>query len=137
DGMDHGRSREVMKSHSERLKKVPLASHRGEKSIGTPRPMPNDGIDESRHRNAVQKVANKAGPADHRTGCNRRAGVRKRELEEPKRKESNAARFVCRGRALQEKPVISDEAIAVAEHEGEAKSEEQQPAETRIDDTLH
>src|SRR5439155_17677748 len=38
---------------------------------------------------------------------------------------------------LQEKPVVSDKSVAVAKHESETESEEEDSAKTGIDDALH
>src|SRR6185295_9780941 len=99
--------------------------------------MADDRINETRNGEAVNQIAHEAGPSDHGARCNRRARVGKRELKEPERQESHAAGFIGCGSALQEKPVITDEAVAMAEHEREAKSKEEQAAKARIDDTFH
>ena len=41
--------------------------------------------------------------------------------------ERDAGGLISRRRVLQEEPVIADEAVAVAEHEGKAEGEEQRP----------
>src|SRR5262245_28747432 len=118
-----------METRSKPWQPVTLATHRREEAVGAPRPVPDDGINETGDRDAIDQVAAKPGPADHRTGGNRRAGVCKRKLKEPDCEECDSGRFVRRGRALQEEPVIADESVAVAEHEGEAPCVEENAAE--------
>ena len=99
--------------------------------------MTDDRIDEAGHREAVKKIADETGAADHRARGDRRARIRKRKLEEPERQERNAGGFIGCRCALQEEPVIADEAIAVTEHERKAECVEQNAAQACVDDTLH
>ena len=113
------------------------AAHGGEEAVRPPGPVTDDRVDEAGNADAVDQVADEAGAADHGARRNRRAGIGKGELEEPERQERNAPGLVGRRRALQEEPVIADEAVAVAEHEGEADSVEQHAAKARVYDALH
>ena len=49
----------------------------------------------------------------------------KAKLEDPESEEGDAAGLVRGGNALQEEPVVTDEAVAMAEHEGEADGVEE------------
>ena len=99
--------------------------------------MANDGIDEAGDADRVEQIADKTGAADHCAGGDGGAGIGEGELEDPDGKERDAGGLIGFGSALQEEPVIADEAVAVAEHEGEANGVEENAAETRIDDALH
>ena len=88
-------------------------------------------------REAVEQVADEAGAADHGARGDGGAGVGEGELEEPERQERDAGAFIGRRRALQEEPVLADEAVAVAEHEGKAEGVEQNAAEAGVDDAFH
>ena len=137
DGVNHRGSGKVMEVHAERFQKIPFASHRRQKSIRSPGPVTDDRINESRHEEAVDQIADESGTADHGTRRDRGARVRECKLEEPERQERNARRLIGGRRAIQEEPVQADETVAVAEHEGEAKGEEQNTAEAGVDDTFH
>ena len=91
----------------------------------------------ARDSEAVKQVADESGAADHRAGGNGRAGVGKSKLEKPERQESHSAGFIGCRHALQEKPVVADQAVAVAEHERETEGEEEDAAETGIHDAFH
>src|SRR6202043_3818473 len=96
-----------------------------------------DGIDETGNGNAIKEVANKPGATDHRARGNGRASVGESKLENPDGKKCDAGGFIGCGRALQEEPVITDEAVAVTEHEREAEGIEQQSAQTCVNHTFH
>ena len=99
--------------------------------------MTDDRIDEAGDADAVEQIADKTGAADHRARGDRGAGVGEGELEEPERQERNAGGFIgCRS-ALQEEPVIADEAIAVAEHEREAEGVEENAAQAGVHHAFH
>ena len=52
-------------------------------------------------------------------------------------RKATPVRFIGRGSVLQEEPVVSNEAVAVAEHECEAEGIEQNAAKAGIDDAFH
>ena len=58
-----------------------IAAHRSQKAIRPPSPVTYDRVDETRHCDAVQQIADNAGAADHRTRSDGRAGVSKGKLE--------------------------------------------------------
>ena len=87
---------------------------------------------------AIEQVADESGAADHRARGDRRAGIGEGELEEPECQEGHAgALHRLPARPAGRTSGHADEPVAVAEHEGEAESVEEQPAEARIDDALH
>src|SRR6185437_5754027 len=137
DRMNHGRAGEVVKTLSQSGKEVAGRSHGGKESIRTPGPVADDWVNEAGNGNAIEKVADESRTADHRSGCNRRAGVCEGELEKPKCKKRHARRLVRRRSIFQEEPVIADESISVTEHECESKCVEQQPAKAGIYDAFH
>src|SRR5690242_3465890 len=110
-----------MKTLSERRQEISHAPHGGQETVGTPRPMADDRINETGNADAVNEVANETRSADHRAGRDGGAGVRKRELKQPERQEGDAGGLISGRRALQEEPVIPNQPITVAEHEGEAE----------------
>src|SRR5215471_8499012 len=71
DRVNDRRSCEVMETHTERCKEVSFTAHGREKPIRSPRPVANDGIDESRNGDAINQVANKTRSADHGARRNR------------------------------------------------------------------
>ncbi len=99
--------------------------------------MADDRIDEAGDADRVEQIADKTGAADHCAGGDGGAGIGECELEDPDSKECHAGGLIRFGRALEEEPVIADEAVAMAEHEGEANGIEENAAETRIYDALH
>src|SRR5712671_3611375 len=99
---------------------VTCTAHCCKESIRSPRPVPNDWIDETCYSDAIEEVADKCRAADHRAGRNSRARVCKCKLEDPDREERYACSLISGGRPLQEEPVIADQSVAVAEHECEA-----------------
>src|SRR5207302_1147879 len=116
--------------------------------LAATRPMPSKSIAESvlpglnpyqpNHRIRPPVTAiDKSGAADHGSGSDRRAGVCEGELEDPYREERHASRFVGRRRTLQEEPVISNESVAVAEHEGKADGIKEDAAKTGIYNAFH
>src|SRR6266403_1955695 len=114
-----------------------IAAHQGQPAIRTPGPVANDRIDETGNGNTVEEIADKSGPADHRSGSDCGAGIRKSKLEDPDGEERDACGFVGRRCPLQEEPVISNESIAVAEHEGKADGIEENAAKTGIYNAFH
>src|SRR5580700_6725605 len=108
-----------METLSEAGQKIAGCTHGCEEAIRSPRPVTNDGVDESGDADRVEQIANETGSTDHCTGRDGGAGVSKRELKDPDGKECHACRLIRFRRALEEEPVIADEAVAMAEHEGE------------------
>src|SRR5438270_5783504 len=70
DGMNHGRSGEIMEAHAQRRKDVPRAAHSREPAVRSPSPVSDYRIDEAGHSDAVKEVADEPGSTDHRTGSN-------------------------------------------------------------------
>src|SRR5450755_3413560 len=126
-----------MKRHAQRWEHVAGAAHHGEPSIRTPCPVSDNGINESGNRQAVYEVSDEARPADHSAGSNRGAGVGEGELENPNGEKRHPRRFISIGRALQEEPVIADEAVAMTEHECKTDGIEENTAKAGIYDALH
>src|SRR5437016_2293541 len=91
--------------------------HTRRASCWPPRPEADGGIDEARHAEAVDQVADEPRPADHGTRGDRRAGVREGELEEPERQEGDAGRPIRGGHALEEEVLRADEWRPRPEHE--------------------
>src|SRR5262249_25603489 len=81
DGVNNGRTCEV--EEASRL-------HRRQHTAGTPCPVAEDWIDETRHADAVEQVADEARTTDHRAGGNRRAGICEGELEDPEGQDRDA-----------------------------------------------
>src|SRR6185369_12238654 len=127
----------VVESSAQVWEEVSCRPHGGEEAVRSPAPVPNDGIDETRDTERVKQVANKSGAADHGARGDGGAGVSERELEYPDGHESDAGRLIGVWHALQEEPVITDEAVAVAEHERKTNGIEQNAAEACIDNALH
>src|SRR5581483_10145080 len=75
DRVHDGRAREVVEARPEPGEEVAVASHRREESVRAPRPVADDRVDEAGDADAVDQVADEAGPADHRARRDRRAGV--------------------------------------------------------------
>src|ERR1700735_2312255 len=126
-----------MEALTERWKKEPSGAHGCKESVWTPCPMADDGIDESRNTKRVEQVTDKAGASNHRARCDSGAGVSKSELEDPDSEERDTGRLVRFRGILQEEPVVADEAVAVAEHEGKADGVKQNAAETCVYDAFH
>src|SRR2546423_7725315 len=135
--MDHRRAGEIVEVHSERWQEVSSTAHRHEKSVRSPGPVTDDWINEPGNGKTVEQVAHKSGAANHGAGSYGRAGIGKGKLEKPEGQESHAAGLVSSRHILQEKPVVSDKSVAVAKHESETESEEEDSAKTGIDDALH
>src|SRR5262249_23711966 len=76
------------------------------------------------------------GAAHHGARGDSAARVGERELEEPEREERDAGRSIRVGRAVEEEELVSDEAVARAEHEREAERPEERAAKARIDDAV-
>src|SRR5579863_5614546 len=114
-----------------------VAAHQRQEAIGAPGPVTDNRIDETRDRDAVQQVSDESGTPDHCSRSNRRASVGEGKLKKPERQKRDAGTFVGCGNVFQEKPLVSDEAIAVAEHEREAKGPEEQAAQAGVDDAFH
>src|SRR5690348_11393299 len=137
NGVYHRGSSEIMKAGSQRGKEMPRAAHQGQKTIGAPSPMPNDGVDKTGNGHAVKQVTCKSGAADHGAGGDRGAGVSERKLEEPEGQKSYTRALVCCRCSLEEKPMVSDEAVTMAEHEGETKRIKENAAEAGVHDAFH
>ena len=99
--------------------------------------MSDDWINEAGDPDAVKKVADEAGAADHGAGGDGRAGIGKRELEDPNGQERDARSFICCRRVLQEEPVVADKSVAMAEHECETDGIEENAAQAGIHDAFH
>src|SRR5579864_9183850 len=99
--------------------------------------MPNDRINETGDGHAIEQVADESGAADHRARGNCGAGIGKGKLEDPDRQERYSGGFIGCRRILEKEPMVADEAVAMAEHEGEAEGVEQKAAKTSVDDTFH
>src|SRR5665213_3075857 len=128
---------EIMERHSGRGPEMSIRAHHGEPAIRTPGPVTDDRVNESGNGHAVKQVASESGAADHRSRGDSGAGIGESELEYPDRQERDACGFVRGWRALQEEPVIADEAVAVAEHEGKADRVEENAAETSVNHAFH
>src|SRR5438270_9964975 len=126
-----------MKACSQTGKEVIGAAHERQKAVWTPRPMAHNGINEAGYRDTVEEIADKSGASNHRSRSDSRTGVSKSELKEPEGHEGHACGLVGAWRVSKEKPVVSDEAIAMAEHESKTKCVEQNAAETRVNDAFH
>ena len=135
--MHDRRSGKVVEALPEAGKEVARGAHRGEEAIWAPRPVADDRIDEAGNAERVDQVADESGAADHCAGGDGGAGIGEGELEDPDGKECDTGGLVGFGRFLQEEPVITDEPVAVAEHEGEADGVEENAAEAGVNDTLH
>ncbi len=98
--------------------------------------MSEDGIDEPADAKAVQKIADEARAPDHGARGDGAAGVGERKLEQPERQDRHSRRSVGLGRAMQEEEFVADEPVTRAEHERKSKGPEQQPTQTRVDDSL-
>src|SRR6185295_12104000 len=61
----------------------------------------------------------------------------KGKLKEPERQKSHPGTFISGRSATQEEPVVANEPVAMAEHEGKAESVEKDPAQASVHDTLH
>src|ERR1700674_1332476 len=114
-----------------------FAAHQGQPAIRSPGPVANDRIDETGNGNTVEEIADKSGTADHGSGSDRGTGIRKSKLEDPDGEERDAGGFIGRRSTLQEEPVISNESVAVAEHEGKADGIEENAAKTGIHNAFH
>ncbi len=65
DGMYDSGTGEIMEANSERWEKVAGAAHVGKPAVRAPGPVSDDGVDETGDANAVEKVADESGAADH------------------------------------------------------------------------
>src|SRR5579872_1124201 len=99
--------------------------------------MSDDWINKPGHADAVKKVADEPGAADHRARGNSRAGVGKGELKDPHRQKCDACGFIGRWCILQKEPVIPDESVAMAEHEGKSNCVEENSAKAGVHDAFH
>src|SRR3954451_9195790 len=118
-----------MKAHAKRWEEVAVTAHQSEPAVRPPCPVPDDRINKTSDAEAIQKIADESGAADHRARGNGRTGIGEGKLEYPDCQERDAGGFVGRRRALKEKPVIADEAVAMAEHECKADGIKQNAAE--------
>src|SRR5229473_4169153 len=126
-----------MKAHSKPGPEMPIAAHQCKPAVRAPCPVANDWINKSGDAQTVKQVAHEAGTANHRAGSDRRAGIREGKLKQPNGEKCDAGPFIGMGRALQKEPVITDKAIAMAEHECETDRKEQNAAETGIHHAFH
>src|SRR5215831_13902679 len=111
DGVDHRRTGEVVETGPQRGQKVSRTSHRGEETVRSPGPVADNWIDEPRHRHAIEQVTDETRAPDHRARSDRRAGVGKSKLEQPKGQEGDSGRFVGSGSSLQKEPVVTNKAV--------------------------
>src|SRR6267142_4319794 len=137
NGVYHCGAREIVKVHSKRRQKVSHATHSHKKSVRPPGPVTNDWINKTGNGETVEQVANKSSAANHGAGSDGRAGIGKGKLEKPECQERHATGLISSRHILQEKPVVPDKSVAVAKHECETDSEEENAAETCIDDAFH
>src|SRR5215467_11002455 len=137
DRVHDSRTGEVVETGAQRRQKVSRSSHGGEETVRSPGPVTDDWIDKSRYRHAIKQVADETRAPDHRARGDGRAGIGKSKLEQPKGQERHARRLIGNGCTLQEEPVVTNKAVAVAEHEGKSEGEEEQAAKARIDDAFH
>ena len=100
DGVNHGGTGEIMEAGSQPRQEIAGAAHGRQKAIRPPGPVPDDRVDETGNRDAVQQIADEAGAADHRARGDGGAGIGKRELEEPERQEGHAGGLISRRRVL-------------------------------------
>src|SRR5690349_24261830 len=114
--MDHGRAGEIMKALPQTGKEISRRAHGRQEPIRPPGPVTNDGIDEARYRHAIEKIADKAGTADHGARRDRRAGVGKGELKDPEGQERDPGTLIGRGNVFEEEPVVADQPVSMAEH---------------------
>ena len=129
----HGRAGEVAEAHA--------AVGGLQEAARAPGPVAEDRVDEAADGEAVEQVALEVGASDHRPRRDRRAGVGEGELEQEERHERDAGvgrpvEGVRRRGAVEEEELVADDAVAEAEHEGEAERPEQQRAQARVDDAL-
>ena len=94
DGVDHRRAGKVMEAHAQRGEEVAVAAHQGQPAIRSPGPVSDDRVNETRHADAVKKIADESGAADHCARSDGRAGIGKGELEDPDCQEGHAGGFV-------------------------------------------
>src|SRR5581483_3915746 len=99
--------------------------------------MSDDWIDETGNSNAIKQIADESGASNHCARRYGRAGIGKSELKQPERQERNARGFIGRRHALQEEPVISNEAVAVAEHEGKTEGVKENAAKACVYNAFH
>src|SRR5579871_3062536 len=125
-----------MKRHAERWEHVARAAHVSEPAVRTPRPVANDRVNEAGYADAIEQVADESSTADHRARGDCRAGIGECELENPDGEKCDAGTLIRVGGMLEKEPVVTDESIAVAEHERETDGIEQNAAEASIDHAL-
>ena len=126
-----------MKTYAKRWEEMAVAAHQSEPAVRSPRPVADDRIDKAGNTEAIQKVARESGTANHRARSNGRACIGECELENPDGKKRDPSTFISCGRPLQKEPVIADEAVAMAEHEGKADGIEQDAAKASINHAFH
>src|ERR1700692_2198491 len=136
DGVNDCGPGEVVEAHSGARPEVAVAAHVGQPTVRSPGPVADDRINETRDANAVQEVADEAGPSDHRTGGDGRAGIGEGELENPNGEERDAGGFISGRGVLQEEPVVADEAVSVCEHKREADGIEENSTKASIHDAF-
>ena len=137
NGVDHSGSCEVMKTGAKRREEISSAAHGRQPAVRSPRPVTNDRVDETGNADAVEKVSDKPRSTDHRTRRDGRARVCKSKLENPDGEECYAGGFVSRRCVLQEKPVMTDESVAMREHKSKTDRVEENAAKAGIHHTLY
>src|SRR5258706_3324653 len=135
--MDHSRSSEIMEPHAQRWEEVSSAAHGCQPAVRSPGPVSDDGVNETSDAEAVEKITNEPGAANHCPRGDGRASIGKSELENPDRQERHAGGFISRRCTLQEEPVITNEPVAVSKHEGKTDGVKQNAAKTSIHHALH
>ena len=90
--MHHGGARKIVEGDRR---------HIGEPTSRSPRPMPDDRIDEAGDANAVKQGADKITPSNHSARGDRRARIRKRILEHPVRQDRGSSGAIRRRQAMQ------------------------------------
>ena len=86
---------------------------------------------------AVEDVALEPGATDHGARRDGRRGVGEGELEQEEREERDLGGPVGRRHAVQEEVLVADQAVAVAELEGEAERPVEDPAQAGVEHALH
>src|SRR5450631_262362 len=135
--MNHGGAGKIVEAGSEGRQEMAVGTHKREEAVGPPGPVSNDGINKSGDGDAVEQIADEAGASDHGARGDGGAGVGESELKQPEGEKGDAGGFIgCRD-ALEEEPMVSDETVAMAKHEGEAKGIEEDAAEAGVNDAFH
>ena len=99
--------------------------------------MTNDRVNETRNTQAVDQITDKPRATNHGARSDSGTSVGKRELKQPEGEKRHACGFVRCRCILEEEPVVSDQSIAVTEHEREAPCIKEDSAEACVDNTFH